>query len=220
MFQRLCQSPVPFNEIAGPATRSTVVQRIVFAVVFPIHTTSWCRFEPTAVGFSSRRSTIELRPINLDTSGFLALIQNQTLASSISNRLILCETALKEITRIIETIASPGLRCVSELLLESIPVTQDAPSTRFQTLTPSRRLGFNDIIIFGTGDSLSATTLTSDVRFTKGLFSHFPINLTGPLALNVLERVHPLRCFSEPVHVHIVPSSPITDCTRLRQSGP
>ena len=101
--------------------------------------------------------------------------------------MLLTETALEESNNNIRKggeIEKAEYLC----LLDRVKIIPSAPSERALSLDLTKKVGYNDILIFGTGDRLGVTTMTSDKKFISGAeaqgvffyhYLHRPVPLTG-----------------------------------------
>ena len=101
--------------------------------------------------------------------------------------MMMSETALAEFRSNLRA-AGPSEAARAERLLARVSVVPDAPSPRALALKPTKKVGENDIRIFGAGDERGALTLTNDGRFVRGaeaqggrfrVFVHRPVSLRG-----------------------------------------
>lgn len=111
--------------------------------------------------------------LNLDTGTAIAFIgenspQRHPLKLYINNQsMIMTMTALNEFQNIVKAVAGDLEKERAEKFLQRVETIKDNPSNRALNLKPTRRLGENDIIIFGTGDKLGITTITADAKAIK-----------------------------------------------------
>jgi hypothetical protein len=132
--------------------------------------------------------------VNLDTGTAMALVSEGSplrhlLKATISrSSMVMTQTAVAEFQQIVRTIGGPLERSRAVRLLQRVQVIPDSPSKRALGLRPTKQIGTRDIIIFGTGDSLGAMTMTTDAKFVRGaaaqgvrfnVFVHAPVPLTG-----------------------------------------
>lgn len=132
--------------------------------------------------------------INLDTGSVIALIaENSTVRHQLrqyiqNQEIVITQTALGELQDIVRDIAGEKEQSRAERFLEKVTVVQDNLSARAMALQPTRKLGQNDIIILGTGDSLGCITLTADSKAVRAaiaqgvyfnVYVHPPFPLTG-----------------------------------------
>lgn len=75
-------------------------------------------------------------------------------------------------------------------LLPKLTIIPAKLSHRFRQLRVSRRMGKNDLSIFGTGDRYRLVTYTSDQRFIRSLSTHLKFHLLGPLSEWALKRIN------------------------------
>lgn len=84
-----------------------------------------------------------------------------------NKELFICETAHKDFLNIVNTVGGPNEKQRAKVLLERITVVSDNPSQRVLDLKESSKIKPRSKIIFGTGDSLQAITMTSNVGFVR-----------------------------------------------------
>lgn len=95
-------------------------------------------------------------------------------------------TALAEFANVVRNIAGPNEKASAVSLLQRVRIVPDNPSSRALGIRPTGGIGANDIIIFGTGDSMGAVTMTADARAIRSAaaqgvnFAHF-LHRTMPL---------------------------------------
>jgi Protein of unknown function (DUF1308) len=118
--------------------------------------------------------------LNLDSSGFVTLISDASPTKDLLIPLMavaefyISNTAFNEL--VIGKPDKPGgllyygtrtENARAALLLGFAKPVADAPSANSLRITPSDATGVNDIIIFGTGESLGMSTFTADARFVR-----------------------------------------------------
>ncbi|XP_046883972.1 UPF0415 protein C7orf25 homolog [Hypomesus transpacificus] len=98
-----------------------------------------------------------------------------------------CQSAVQDFRVILETLGGPGEKARAEKLLARLHVVPDQPSDRTQRLTTSSKVNHRSLMIFGTGDSLQAVTMTANSGFVRAaanqgvrysVFIHQPRALT------------------------------------------
>nr|XP_033505457.1 UPF0415 protein C7orf25 homolog [Epinephelus lanceolatus]XP_033505458.1 UPF0415 protein C7orf25 homolog [Epinephelus lanceolatus]XP_033505459.1 UPF0415 protein C7orf25 homolog [Epinephelus lanceolatus] len=101
--------------------------------------------------------------------------------------LFACRAAIGDFQLILDTLGGPGEKERAEKLLARLHVVDDQPSERTLRLTPSAKVNRRSLMIFGTGDSLRAVTMTANSRFVRAaanqgvrysVFIHQPRALT------------------------------------------
>lgn len=101
--------------------------------------------------------------------------------------LFACRAAVHDFQVILDTLGGPGEKERAEKLLARLHVVDDNPSERTLRLTPSAKVNQRSLMIFGTGDSLRAVTMTANSRFVRAaanqgvrysVFVHQPRALT------------------------------------------
>src|SRR5690349_21307070 len=98
------------------------------------------------------------------------------------------QTALQEFQNIIPIKGRPSERARAARFLSRVHIVPDNPSLRARRLSATKHLEPNDIIIFGTGDEMGLTTMTSDRKGVRAaqrqgvyfrVYLHPPFSLTG-----------------------------------------
>ncbi|KAM4605040.1 UPF0415 protein C7orf25 homolog isoform 1-T2 [Polymixia lowei] len=98
-----------------------------------------------------------------------------------------CQSAVKDFQVILDTLGGPGEKGRAQELLGRVRVVVDQPSERTQRLTTSSKVNRRSLMIFGTGDSLQAVTMTANSGFVRAaanqgvrysVFIHQPRALT------------------------------------------
>lgn len=101
--------------------------------------------------------------------------------------LYVCHSAVQDFRVILETLGGPGEKARAEELLARLHVVPDQPSERTRRLTTSSKVNRRSLMIFGTGDSLQAVTMTANSGFVRAaanqgvrysVFIHQPRALT------------------------------------------
>lgn len=101
--------------------------------------------------------------------------------------LFACRAAVHDFQVILDTLGGPGEKERAQKLLARLRVVNDQPSERTLHLTPSAKVNRRSLMIFGTGDSLRAVTMTANSRFIRAaanqgvqysVFIHQPRALT------------------------------------------
>lgn len=101
--------------------------------------------------------------------------------------LFACRAAVHDFQVILDTLGGPGEKERAQVLLARLHVVDDQPSERTLQLTPSAKVNQRSLMIFGTGDSLRAVTMTANSRFVRAaanqgvrysVFIHQPRALT------------------------------------------
>ncbi|XP_052247815.1 UPF0415 protein C7orf25 homolog [Dreissena polymorpha] len=78
-----------------------------------------------------------------------------------------CKTAVDSFKHILDTLGGPGERLRAETLLPTISVVPDDPSFRTISMPITGKIKHRSKIIFGTGDSLRAVTVTANSGFVR-----------------------------------------------------
>ncbi|KAL7842843.1 hypothetical protein SRHO_G00245320 [Serrasalmus rhombeus] len=101
--------------------------------------------------------------------------------------LFACHSAVHDFRVILDTLGGPGEKARAEELLARLTVVPDQPSERTQRLVTSSKVNRRSLMIFGTGDSLRAVTMTANSGFVRAaanqgvrysVFIHQPRALT------------------------------------------
>lgn len=137
-----------------------------------------------------------IKKMNLDITTLIALVSSLTNDSCFSNfsddilnlqaeeemkepllpvlnsflqgkELYVCKTALKDFNKILSTIGGPKEIERAKKLIERLNAVEDSPSERAKQLALSASIKERSKIIFGTGDTLQATTTTSNRSFVR-----------------------------------------------------
>nr|CAB3227161.1 UPF0415 protein C7orf25 homolog [Phallusia mammillata] len=82
-------------------------------------------------------------------------------------KLIACQTAVRNFTKIVETIGGENEKLRSKELLKQVTIVPDRPSQRTLNLTTSSKINSRAKILFGTGDSEMAVTVTANSAFVR-----------------------------------------------------
>ncbi|XP_019860377.1 PREDICTED: UPF0415 protein C7orf25-like [Amphimedon queenslandica] len=109
--------------------------------------------------------------------------------------LLACKTAIDDFKSILSVVAGPSEKERAKELLSRINVVPDQPSERARNLHNSGRIKERAKIIFGTGDSLQAITLTANEGFVRAAAGR-------GISFNVI--VHPCRALAELDYKHSV----------------
>ncbi|CAI6006876.1 unnamed protein product [Closterium sp. NIES-64] len=114
--------------------------------------------------------------LNLDVTAAVALAQAelaqpqlQLLQECLVNKdLIMCETAYKEFSSIVDVIAGPREKQRAAALFSAhVRVVPDQPSSRLLSLPSTARIKQRHVIIFGTADIWSCATLSASSAFVR-----------------------------------------------------
>ncbi|GLD70753.1 UPF0415 protein [Lates japonicus] len=101
--------------------------------------------------------------------------------------LFACRAAVNDFQLILDTLGGPGEKERAQKLLARLHLVDDRPSERTLRLRPSAKVNQRSLLIFGTGDSLRAVTMTANSRFVRAaanqgvrysVFIHQPRALT------------------------------------------
>uniref|UniRef100_A0A1X7VMT4 DUF1308 domain-containing protein n=1 Tax=Amphimedon queenslandica TaxID=400682 RepID=A0A1X7VMT4_AMPQE len=114
---------------------------------------------------------------------------------STGKSLLACKTAIDDFKSILSVVAGPSEKERAKELLSRINVVPDQPSERARNLHNSGRIKERAKIIFGTGDSLQAITLTANEGFVRAAAGR-------GISFNVI--VHPCRALAELDYKHSV----------------
>lgn len=101
--------------------------------------------------------------------------------------LFACRAAVHDFQVILDTLGGPGEKERAQKLLARLHLVDDQPSERTLLLTPTAKVNQRSLMIFGTGDTLRAVTMTANSRFVRAaanqgvrysVFIHQPRALT------------------------------------------
>uniref|UniRef100_W5K087 Chromosome 7 open reading frame 25 n=1 Tax=Astyanax mexicanus TaxID=7994 RepID=W5K087_ASTMX len=101
--------------------------------------------------------------------------------------LFACHSAVHDFQVILDTLGGPGEKARAEELLARLTIVPDQPSKRTGKLVTSSKVNRRSLMIFGTGDSLRAVTMTANSGFVRAaanqgvrysVFIHQPRALT------------------------------------------
>lgn len=101
--------------------------------------------------------------------------------------LFACQSAVQDFRVILDTLGGPGEKARADELLARLKVVPDEPSERTNRLVMSSKVNRRSLMIFGTGDSLRAVTMTANSGFVRAaanqgvrysVFIHQPRALT------------------------------------------
>jgi len=81
--------------------------------------------------------------------------------------LFICQTAYDKFDEIVQTIGGPEEKKRSAAFLKKVKIMPDNPSERSLKLPTGPKIKDTNRIIFGTGETLKATTLTANVSFIR-----------------------------------------------------
>ncbi|CAI9728074.1 Hypothetical predicted protein [Octopus vulgaris] len=82
-------------------------------------------------------------------------------------KLCCCETALRDFRTILDTLGGKSERQRAEELISKVKIVPDRPSQRAYSLPLTSKLKERSKIIFGTGDSLKAVTMTANSGYVR-----------------------------------------------------
>ncbi|KAM9439707.1 UPF0415 protein C7orf25 homolog [Clarias gariepinus] len=100
--------------------------------------------------------------------------------------LFACHSAVHDFRTILDTLGGPGERERAEKLLARLTVIPDEPSERTQRLVASSKVNHRSLMIFGTGDTLRAVTMTANSGFVRAAANQgvrFSVFIHQPRAL-------------------------------------
>lgn len=100
--------------------------------------------------------------------------------------LFACRAAVHDFQLILDTLGGPGEKERAQKLLARLQLVDDRPSERTMRLTPSAKINHRSLMIFGTGDSLKAVTMTANSRFVRAAANqgvHYSVFIHQPRAL-------------------------------------
>ncbi|OJH38634.1 hypothetical protein BON30_20570 [Cystobacter ferrugineus] len=131
--------------------------------------------------------------VNIDTGTASAFVSQDSairheLKEFVQNKgMVMTETAAKEFQGMLR-VAGPEETARAQRFLDRVTIIPDNPSSRALKLKETKSVGSNDIKIFGTGDNMGITTMSSDAKFLRGAkaqgvefdaFLHSPVPLRG-----------------------------------------
>ena len=149
--------------------------------------------EVTRAGNNASSGVGRLTAVNIDTGTANAFvsegssIRHQLKAFVDGKQMMMTETAVNEFKNIVNSVGGPLEQARAQRFLSKVKIIPDNPSKRALSLQTTKKVGANDIIIFGTGDNLGIITMTSDAKFVRGaqaqgidfdVFVHAPVPLT------------------------------------------
>nr|XP_057924638.1 UPF0415 protein C7orf25 homolog [Doryrhamphus excisus] len=97
-----------------------------------------------------------------------------------------CRAAVQDFQLILDTLGGPGEKERASQLLARLHLVDDSPSERALGLTPSAKVNRRSLLIFGTGDSIQAVTMTANSRFVRAAANQgvrFSVFIHQPRAL-------------------------------------
>lgn len=100
--------------------------------------------------------------------------------------LFACRAAVHDFQLILDTLGGPNEKERAQRLLARLHLVDDQPSERTLRLTPSAKVNRRSLMIFGTGDSLRAVTMTANSRFIRAAANqgvHYSVFIHQPRAL-------------------------------------
>lgn len=100
--------------------------------------------------------------------------------------LFACQSAVEDFRVILDTLGGPGEKSRAEELLARLKVVPDQPSERTQRLVMSSKVNHRSLMIFGTGDTLRAITMTANSGFVRAAANQsvrFSVFIHQPRAL-------------------------------------
>ncbi|XP_017296087.1 UPF0415 protein C7orf25 homolog [Kryptolebias marmoratus] len=101
-------------------------------------------------------------------------------------QLFACQAAVDDFQVILNTLGGPGEKERAQKLLARLHLVDDQPSERTLRLTTSAKINRRSMMIFGTGDSLRAVTMTANSRFIRAAANqgvHYSVFIHQPRAL-------------------------------------
>ena len=99
--------------------------------------------------------------------------------------MVMAQTAADEFAGLL-SVAGPQEAARAQRFMRRVEVIPDTPSVRAMALLETRRVGAADKVIFGTGDQLGISTMTSDAKFIRGAAAqgiNFAVILHDPVPL-------------------------------------
>ena len=101
---------------------------------------------------------------------------------------MVCQTVVREFNAIVEQVAGAEEKKRAIELLASLHVVPDAPTPRAQALAESGRIKPRQKVVFGTGATYGAVTLTANVQFVQA---------SGDQGCAFVVFIHPARALTE-----------------------
>uniref|UniRef100_A0A1A7XU24 Chromosome 7 open reading frame 25 n=2 Tax=Iconisemion striatum TaxID=60296 RepID=A0A1A7XU24_9TELE len=101
-------------------------------------------------------------------------------------QLFACCAAVHDFQVILETLGGPGEKERAQKLLARLHLVDDQPSERTLRLKPSAKINRRSLMIFGSGDTLKAVTMTANSRFIRAAANQgvcFSVFIHQPRAL-------------------------------------
>ncbi|XP_016380646.1 UPF0415 protein C7orf25 homolog [Sinocyclocheilus rhinocerous] len=83
--------------------------------------------------------------------------------------LFACHSAVEDFHVILDTLGGPGEKSRAKELLARLKVVPDQPSERTKRLVTSSKVNRRSLMIFGTGDTLQAITMTANSGFVRSV---------------------------------------------------
>lgn len=100
-------------------------------------------------------------------------------------KLYCCETALKEFHGILSTVGGPAEKERARNFLSTVTIVPDQMTERVKSLCVSGNIKYRSLVIFGTGDTLEAVTVTANTGFVRSAKTQVII-----YALNIIHVIH------------------------------
>ncbi|XP_068998298.1 UPF0415 protein C7orf25 homolog [Embiotoca jacksoni] len=117
--------------------------------------------------------------------------------------LFACRAAVHDFQLILDTLGGPGEKERAQKLLARLHLVDDEPSERTMQLTLSAKVNRRSLMIFGTGDSLRAVTMTANSRF---------IRAAGNQGVRYSVFIHQPRALTEGKEWRATPTGTETSC--------
>jgi uncharacterized protein DUF1308 len=95
-------------------------------------------------------------------------VRSRLLAQIGGRNMLMTQTAADEFTGAVSRLAGPLEKGAADDLMSRVSVIADNPSARAAALSVTKKIGANDIKIFGTADRLGIPIFTSDMRALRG----------------------------------------------------
>lgn len=115
-------------------------------------------------------------------------VANRLLAQIGDRQIIMPRTAYNEFQNAVSRLAGPEEKKLAQELMQRVRVVDDNPSARAAALKVTKKVGAEDIQIFGTADRNGVPIFTSDFKFLRGAsaqgvdfdaFVHPPMSFLG-----------------------------------------
>ncbi|KAG8194614.1 hypothetical protein JTE90_003092 [Oedothorax gibbosus] len=113
---------------------------------------------------------LSLKNIRLDTEEISCCSSSDTTffdSNDESRKLVCCETAHKDFLEILSTVGGESEKHRASEILKKVTVLSDNPSLKAADLEKTSKIKERSKIVFGTGDSLKAVTVSANLGFLR-----------------------------------------------------